>query len=126
MLDIAGFTDALTGLSIPATTVTKLINRQLGTVSVSAKVRVVDTNFARLSVIPGAADPSDISQLIQMDGQVVHDTTRPVHRSLHLTMEDPTNDPRFSTLPFPFDPIHNWLAVSQVLSCRGTTLEVPL
>jgi hypothetical protein len=124
--DPSSFSDRITDLPLTAQTVRDLINRKLGeAMRIGAAVRVVDSLLSPVACMPDGSN--DIGPLIIPDTAIVtHDSTQPVHRSCRLTLFDPWYIPGMSTWPFPFNPISQFLHISQRLTCAGVSIEVPL
>lgn len=128
MQDLSSFKDDVTGLAIPAQVLRDLINRQYGMPTIVGKYQVVDPMLNPVPVWPSnnpnsPADLSDISQLVAPDAFIDHDTTRDVHRSLHVVVADPAY---LGLGSFPFNPVRHYMKVSQVWTVGGYNFTVPL
>lgn len=132
----AGFTDYISGQPLSADTVTKLINRQLGSTRVGIRVQVTDTLLHPVDVYNGNnSDASDITDLVDMNQtcSVTHDTTQPIHRSFTFSMRDPRDIPgkakslKSDGLPsFPINPYQNFVRLWYLMSAGGVNLQVSL
>lgn len=136
MQDITQRTDLLTGSAIPASTVTTLINRQLGTPAIVPRFRVCDITRNRLPVMGSKPstydannllpwDPSDIGPLCSNDScTYANDVSKVSPRSLQFVMAHPRYDPTYKNVPFPYDPLNNLIEFSIVFKLGSLSLEV--